>query len=77
MKPNDDDIIGRKAISMASDAMYNVSKGKVKPWKHTAMGLGLTSLTGSKIAIQIINRTGHSINYSEAKALEKEICLFT
>ena len=72
MKPNDDDIIGRKAISMASDAMYNVSKGKVKPWKHTAMGLGLTSLTGSKIAIQIINRTGHSINYSEAKALETE-----
>lgn len=40
----------RKVSSMASDAIFNVSRGKVKPWKQTVMGLGLASLTGSKVA---------------------------
>ena len=57
---------------MASDAIYNVSHGAVKPWKHTAMGLGFASLTGSKLAMQILNRTGHCISYSETKGLETE-----
>ena len=50
---------------MASDAIYNVTHGTVKPWKHTALGLGFASLTGSKLAMQILNRTGHCISYSE------------
>ncbi|ESO95160.1 hypothetical protein LOTGIDRAFT_160926 [Lottia gigantea] len=57
---------------MASDAIYNVSRGTVKPWKHIALGLGLASLTGSKLSKQILNRAGHSISYSETKGLETE-----
>lgn len=44
----------------------------MKPWKHTAMGLGLASLTGSKLSLQILNRAGHSISYSDTKGLETE-----
>ena len=57
---------------MGSDAVYNVTRGTVKPWKHTALGLGLASLTGSKFVNQILNRLGHCISYSEAKSLETE-----
>jgi len=64
--------VDRKVTTMASDAIYNVTHGTVKPWKHTAMGLGFASLTGSKLAMQILNRTGHCISYSETKGLETE-----
>ncbi len=66
------DAMDRKVTCMASDAIYNVSHGTVKPWKHTALGLGLASLTGSKLSMQILNRAGHSISYSETKGLETE-----
>jgi hypothetical protein len=36
------------------------------------MGLGMCSLTGSKLALQILNRSGHSISYSDTKGLESE-----
>ena len=36
------------------------------------MGLGLASLTGSKLSLQILNRAGHSISYSDTKGLETE-----
>ncbi|XP_068200383.1 uncharacterized protein [Palaemon carinicauda] len=62
----------RKVSSMASDAIFNVSRGTIKLWKHTVMGLGLASLTGSKIALQVLNRAGHSLSYSETKELETE-----
>ena len=62
----------RKVTAMSSDAVYNVSRGTVKPWKQTIMGLGFASLTGSKLAMQILNRAGHSISYSETKGIETE-----
>ena len=36
------------------------------------LGLGLSAITGSKLSIQVLNRQGHCINYSEVKALETE-----
>ncbi len=63
------DTLDRKVNAMGSDAVYNVTCGTVKPWKHTALGLGLASLTESKLVMQILNRTGHCISYSEAKGL--------
>ncbi|KAK3861797.1 hypothetical protein Pcinc_032271 [Petrolisthes cinctipes] len=62
----------RKVTSMASDAIFNVTGGTVKPWKHTAVGLGMASLTGSKLTLQILNRSGHSISYSETRGIETE-----
>ena len=64
--------IDRKVTSMASDAIFNVTHGTVKPWKHIVTGLGLASLTGSKMSLQIVNREGHSISYTETKGLETE-----
>lgn len=36
------------------------------------MGLGLASLTESKLVTRILNRSGHCISYSEVKGLETE-----
>ncbi|KAK6167073.1 hypothetical protein SNE40_021179 [Patella caerulea] len=47
--------IDRKVAWMASDAVFNVTQGAVKRWKNV-MGLDMSSLTGSKLALQILNR---------------------
>lgn len=61
-----------KVTTMVSDAIYNVTRGTVKPWKHTVMALGLASLTGPKVTIVILNRQRHCIDYSATKGLETE-----
>ena len=66
------DTVERKVTAMSSDAVNNVSRGQVKPWKQTILGLGLGSLTGSKLAMQILNKEGHTINYKDVKGLETE-----
>ncbi len=66
------DTVDRKVTAMASDAIFNVSRGTIKPWKHTVLGLGMASLTGSKLAMQILNRTGHSLSYDDTKGIETE-----
>ena len=64
--------VNRKVTAMASDAIFNVTRGAVRPWKHMVMGLGFASLTGSKLALQILNREGHSIDYCAVKGLQTE-----
>ena len=63
----------RKVANMASDAIYNVTRGLVKPWKHIVLGLGMSFLTGSKLGLQFLNRAGHCINYNDAKGYETEL----
>ena len=57
---------------MVSDAIYNVTHGTVNPWKHATMCLGFTYLTGSKLTIQILSKTGHCISNTQPKGLEIE-----
>ena len=45
-KPNaNNDSVDRKVMAMSSDAAYNVSRGAVRPWKQTVLGLGIGTLT--------------------------------
>lgn len=67
------DAVERKVMAMSSDAVFNTSRGAVRPWKHTVMGLGVGTLTGSKLILRILNRLGNSLSYDEVKALETEI----
>ena len=66
------DTLGGKVVAIGFDAVYNITHGTVKPWKHIALRLGLASLTGSKLVTQILNRSGHCISYGEVKSLETE-----
>lgn len=63
----------RKINAMASDTVFNVSHGTVRPWKSTVLGLGVSSMTASKAAVTVLNRQGHCISYPAIKELETEI----
>ena len=63
----------RRSLSMASDAVFTTSRGAVRPWKHTALGFGLSSVLGSKQTLTVLNRLGHTISYYDCKRLETEI----
>jgi len=74
-EPSGDDnreTVQRKVMATSSDAVYNVSRGSVRPWKHIVLGLGLGTLTGSKLILRILNRLGNCLSYDEVKALETE-----
>lgn len=53
---SDSDAVDRKVTVMSSDVVYNTTRGAVRPWKHTVHGLGLETLTGSKLVLRILNR---------------------
>ena len=57
-------------ITTAQDVVFTVSHGKLKPAKHLCLGIGMKTLTGSKKVINILNRFGHSVNYSLVEEIE-------
>ena len=58
---------------MASDAIYNCSRGNVTPLKHALLGLTVGTLTGSKSTIEVLNRMGHCIGYKKVKEMEAQL----
>ncbi|GFY39738.1 hypothetical protein TNIN_273081 [Trichonephila inaurata madagascariensis] len=58
--------------SLASDAIYCVSNGTVKPSKHITLGMTVKSLTSSRKMINNLNRLGHCCNYNTLEELETE-----
>ena len=62
--------VERKVLAMSSDTVYNVSRGSVRPWKQTVLGIGIGTPTGSTLILRILNRLGYTLSYDEVKALE-------
>ena len=67
------DTVERKALASASDAVFNCTRGTVRPWKHQPLELGMATLTGSKQVLTILNCFGHCVSYDEVKWLETEM----
>ena len=63
----------RRINSIGEDIIYTVSSGAKIPAKHLQVGLALKSLTGSRKVIELLNRLGHSINYSAVEEIETEL----
>ena len=55
---------------MASDAIHNITDGRVLTSKHVALGQGIHSMTGRKNLVSITKYLGHSISY--AKMMDAE-----
>ncbi|GFX66459.1 hypothetical protein TNCV_1291401 [Trichonephila clavipes] len=62
----------RLSNSLASDAIYCVCNGTVKPSKHITLGMTVKSLTSSRKMINILNRLGHCCYYNTLEELETE-----
>lgn len=70
-KISEDDNV--KIKSLCSDIIYIITKGRIKPAKHLALGLAVKSITSSRKVLTILNRYGHTVGYNLAEELETEL----
>ena len=56
--------------SFTQDVIHSVSNGKILTLKHTLIGCGLHSLTGSKKTIEILSKMGNSCTYDRVREIE-------
>ena len=61
--------------SFAQDLMLGVSRGKIKPSKQIPLPYAVKSLTDNVELIQMLNRCGHGIAYSQLKEINTALCL--
>ena len=63
----------RRKKLIGQDVVFSATSGIKKPSKYLQLGLAIKSLTGSRKAVEILNRMGHCINYSIVEELETEL----
>lgn len=69
-------ISARKSIrikSLAEDAIFSVTNGRSKPAKQMLLALVMKSITGSRKAIEMLNKLGHCVSYHVTEELETEL----
>ena len=57
------------------DLIFGVTCGRVKTPKHTPLPYAVKSLTNNVELIQIINRCGHGMSYSQIEEINTALCL--
>ncbi len=67
--------VDRVIESSASDVIYTVTRGEVKPAKHCLLALGTKSITGSKKMINILNHCGHCLGYHTTEEIETNLAI--
>ena len=55
--------------------MFGVSRGKIKPPKRILLPYAVKTLTNDVELIQMLNRCGHEIAYSQLKEMNTALCL--
>jgi len=61
--------------SFAQDLMFGVSRGKIKPPKQILLPYAVKTLTNDVELIQMLNRCGHGIAYSQLEEINTALCL--
>ena len=61
--------------SFSQDIIYAVTCGKTKPPKHILLSYGVKTLTGNVEVIQMLNRFGHGVSYSQLEENDTALCL--
>lgn len=67
------DRVSRLASTFSQDAIYNVTKGCIKPSKHILLGIAMKSMTGSEKIINILSKLGYCVSYSTLVELETSV----
>jgi hypothetical protein len=57
----------------SADTIFVTSRGRVKPGKHLTLGVGIKSIVGSKVVVDILSRFNHSIHYNTVEECETEL----
>ncbi|XP_032239735.1 uncharacterized protein LOC116619256 [Nematostella vectensis] len=61
--------------SFGQDLLYGTTCGRIKTPKHILLPYAVKSLTNNIELIQILNRCGHGISYSQIEELNTALCL--
>jgi hypothetical protein len=69
------DKVNRLIHSFSQDLIYAVTHGKQKTPKHVLLSYAIKTLTGNVELIQIVNRLGHGIAYSQLEENDTALCL--
>ena len=56
--------------SSAADVMYTCPGGKFLPGKHLSLGLTVKSITGSKNAVTLLSKFGHSASNEKIRRID-------
>ena len=67
--------IQRLITSFGQDLVFGTSGGRQKPPKHVLLPYAVKSLSNNVELIQIINRCGHGIAYSQLEEINTALCL--
>ena len=67
--------VQRLMKSFAQDLMFGVSRGKIKPPKQILLPYAVKTLTNDVELIQMLNRCGHGIAYSQLEEINTDLCL--
>lgn len=68
-----DETTRRLSLSIAQDIIYAVSKGKSLTPKHVGLGMTIHQATRSKSLVNMFNKAGHCINYSQVQRIDTSI----
>ena len=61
--------------SFSQDLIYATSCGQSKPPKHILLSYGVKTLTGNVELIQMLNRLGHGVSYTQLEENDTALCL--
>ena len=61
--------------SFAQDLMFGVSRGKIKLSQQIPLPYAVKTLTDNVELVEMLNRCGHGIAYSQLKEINTELCL--
>lgn len=61
--------------SLGQDIIYATTRGKQKPPKHFLLPYAVKTLTGNTELIQMLNRLGHGVSYSQLEENDTALCL--
>ena len=67
--------VQRLMKSFAQDLMFGESRGKIKPPKQILLPYAVKTLTSNVVPIQMLNRCGHGIAYSQLEEINTALCL--
>lgn len=70
-KASDTDIC--RATTLASDALFRIHHGRVLPPHHISLAMTVKCMSTNKTLITLMNRLGHTINYSKLLEIETQL----
>ena len=65
--------IERRILAVAQDIIFSATNSRCKTSKHVGLAMSMKHITGSMIALKLLNSLGHSTGYNDVHLLDTAI----